>query len=118
MIRKPMLFCALLVPFLAAGCRSSHIEISVDNHTGEPARLVEVDYPSASFGTDAIAPNQSFHYRIQVQGSGPVKVQFTGNDGHVWQSSGPSLAEGQQGRLEIELLPGGKARFNPNLVQK
>lgn len=95
-----------------AGCRSSHVEVTVQNQTGAPVRLLEVDYPNASFGADTLATGSDMHYRIQVQGDGPVKVQYTGSDNHVFQSQGPALAQGQQGKLEIVLTPSGKAEFH------
>jgi hypothetical protein len=99
-----------------AGCRSYHVEVTVENHTGATIQLLEVDYPSAGFGADTLAANKDFHYRIQIRGAGPVKVQYTTSDGHPVQISGPELSERQQGRLEIVLLPGGKAEFHPELT--
>jgi hypothetical protein len=96
-------------------CRSSHIEVTTENRTGTPVRLLEIDYPSASFGRDSLASGAAYPYRIQVQGSGPVKVQYTAADGRQVQIQGPSLAERQDGSLEIVLLPGGKAEFHPHL---
>jgi|SRR5579862_3273877 len=96
-------------------CHSSHVEISVKNQTGAPVRLLEVDYPYASFGADSLAAGATFHYRIQVQGTGQLKVQYTAGDGHQPQIQGPSLAEKQEGTLEIVLLPAGKADFHPHL---
>ncbi len=81
-------------------------------------RLLEVDYPSASFGTDSIAAGADFHYRFQVLGSGPVKVQYTAADGSPVQSTGPALAERQEGQLEIDLLPGGRVTFHPTLTSR
>jgi hypothetical protein len=49
----------------------------VENRTGAAIELLEVDYPSASFGADTLASGADFHYRFQVRGSGPVKVQYT-----------------------------------------
>lgn len=104
------------MPLLAASaCRSSHIDIAVANRSDAPVRLLEVDYPSASFGADAIGANSVMQYRIQVRGSGPLKVQYTTADGHLYQSNGPFLQEGQAGSIQIDLLPGGKARYNPIL---
>jgi hypothetical protein len=105
----------LLVLLLLVGCHSSHVEVTVENRTGAPIRLLEVDYPSASFGSDSLAADASMHYRIQVQGSGPVKVQYNSNDGRQPQVEGPTLVERQEGKLEIVLLPGGKAEFHPAL---
>ena len=99
----------------AAGCHSYHVETTVDNRTGASVQLLEVDYPSASFGADALAAGQVFHYRIQLRGSGPLKVQYTGGDGRQAQIEGPSVAELQEGSLEIVLLPGGKAEFHTHL---
>lgn len=100
-----------------AGCHSPHVEVAVENRTGAPVRLIEVDYPSASFGSDELATGAIMHYRVQLQGSGPVKVQFTAADGHAAQAQGPSLAERQEGTLKIVLLPAGKAEFYPQVAE-
>jgi hypothetical protein len=102
--------CTLLV-----GCRSPHVEITVVNHTGEEARLLEVDYPSASFGADSLAAGGTLHYRVALQGNSAIKVQYNAPGNILRQATGPSVAEGQNGRLEIDLLPGGKAEFHPEL---
>lgn len=99
------------------GCRSYHVEITVENRTGAPAKLLEVDYPSASFGTDVVAPGTDYHYRIQVLGSGAVKVQYRTPDDTLRQIDGPNLSEHDQGTLRIVLLPDGKAQFTPQIVQ-
>ena len=109
-------FGLALVVALAA-CHSSHIDVAVENRTGAPIRLLEVDYPNASFGSDALADGATFHYRIQVQGSGQMKVQYTPGDGRQTQINGPSLGERQEGTMEIELLPAGKAEFHPHLSE-
>jgi hypothetical protein len=100
----------------ATGCHSYHVDSTVENRTGAPIQLLEVDYPSASFGADTLAAGQVFHYRIQLRGSGPLKVQYTAADGHQAQIDGPSVVERQEGTLEIVLLPGGKAEFHPHLA--
>jgi hypothetical protein len=98
-----------------SGCHSAHVEVSVENRTGAPIRLLEVDYPSASFGSDELATGATMHYRIQIQGRGQVKVQYTAADGHQLQVEGPALAERQEGTLDVVVLPGGKAEFHPHL---
>ena len=103
-----------------AGCHSYHIETTVENRTGAPIQLLEVDYPSASFGADSLAANAVFHYRIQFRGSGPLKVLYTASDGSPVQRQiqidGPVVAERQEGSLQIVLLPAGKADFHPELT--
>jgi len=117
---RPGILAALILPGLAAiaACHSYHVETSVENRTGGPIQLLEVDYPNASFGDNALAPGAIYHYRIQLQGSGPLKVQFTSSDGKQQQIAGPTVSEGQEGHLEIVLLPAGKAEFHPQLTQK
>jgi hypothetical protein len=100
---------------LAAGCHSYHVDTTIENRTGEPIQLLEVDYPSASYGADSLAAGADFHYRIQVEGKGQLKVLYTTNEGKPVQITGPTLAEGEEGRLEVLLLPNGKAEFHPEL---
>ena|ERR1039457_1102341 len=108
----------LLLPALMAvsGCHSYHVETTVENRTGQTIQLLEVDYPSATFGTNRMAAGETLHYRIQLSGSGPFKVQYTTGNGHPAQAQGPVVVERQEGRLEIVLLPEGKADFHPQLT--
>ena len=120
-IRSWVLVAVMLSASLAAsGCHSYHVDTTVENRTGAPIQLLEVDYPSASFGAASLAVDGVFHYRIQLRGSGPVKVLYTVSDaGHTQRSvqiEGPLLTEPQEGRLQILLLPGGKAEFHPELT--
>jgi len=107
--------CLIAIAAALAGCHSFHIDITVENRTGAPIRLLEVDYPYASFGANSLAADATFHYRIQVQGSGQLKVQYTDPNQHQVQIQGPALVEKQEGTIEILLLPNGKAEFNPHL---
>jgi hypothetical protein len=115
--RKPAFAVLVAAIFLSAtACHSYHIDTTIENRTGAPIELLEVDYPSASFGADRLEAGAVFHYRFQVLGSGPLKITYTGADNKQVQLTGPTLFERQQGQLEIVLLPGGKARFHPNLT--
>jgi hypothetical protein len=107
---------AMALLMTLAGCHSYHVETTVENRTGGAIQLLEVDYPSASFGANTLAAGAEYHYRIQLRGTGTLKVQYTGSDGRKIQIEGPMLAEQQEGRIEIVLLPGGKVEFHPNLT--
>jgi hypothetical protein len=100
---------------LAAGCKSPHVQITVVNHTGADVKLLEVDYPSASFGADTLGADSVYSYSVALQGEGPIKVQYTAPDRTQPQATGPTVTEGQAGKLEIVLLPQGKAEFHPEL---
>lgn len=107
---------SLLGLCLVTACHSYHIEATVENHTGGTVTLLEVDYPSASFGADTLAADGVFHHRIQARGSGAISVQYTGPHGHTVQVQGPQIYEQQEGTIEIVLLPNGKAEFHPLLT--
>ena len=114
--RSPLYAATVLSAFFFSACHSYHIDATIENHTGAPIQLLEVDYPAASFGADSLAADANFHYRFQVRGSGQLKVSYTAANGQTVQISGPTLAERQQGTLEIVLEPGGKAEFHPQLT--
>lgn len=113
--RLPIYAVTLLSAFLFAACHSYHINSTIENRTGAPIQLLEVDYPNASFGADALAAGAVLHYRFQVSGSGQIKLSYTAN-GKTIKIAGPTLVERQQGQLEIVLEPDGKAQFIPRLT--
>ena len=92
---------ALAAALTTTGCHSNFIDATVSNHTSEPLALVEVDYPSASFGTQTLTPGQDFHYRFKVLGSGATSVLWTDAAHHDRKTSGPSLKDGDEGKLAI-----------------
>ena len=89
-----------------SGCKSAYIDAEVRNQTGATVPVVEVDYPSASFGRSAMAAGASFHYRFKIIGSGPTKALWTDAQAHEHTITGPSLHEGQTGSLVVVLEPG------------
>lgn len=115
-LRRALACAALAGSAALLGCRSPRIDATVENRTGGAIELLEVDYPSASFGADSLASGASFHYRFQTRGSGPVKVQYTESATHIQrQASGPQMLERQQGSLRIVLGSNGQVLFTPNL---
>ena len=88
-----------------SGCHSAFIEATLINRTDKPLRLVEVDYPSASFGTQNLIPGASFHYKFKLIGEGPVKLLWTDEAQKEHTVEGPYLHEGQQGLLTITVTP-------------
>lgn len=108
---------ALLPLFLLAGCRSPYIEAIVSNRTSQPIGLIEVAYPSASFGTQGLAPGADFHYRFKVLGSGDMKLTYTDSAHQEQKSLGTSLKEGAEGRITITIAPDG-THWDPALTSK
>jgi hypothetical protein len=98
-----------------AGCHSRYVETTIDNRGPKNLQMIEVDYPSASFGVGNLAGGAQFHYRFKIQGSGNVKLQFTDPQGQTHNVDGPQLDEGQEGQLTIAIDPTGKVAWQPNL---
>jgi len=123
-----MRFSSCLIAFAAAialagsiplaGCHSASIEATVSNHTAEPLGLVEVDYPSASFGTQTLAPGQDFHYRFKVLGNGPTAVLWTDAAHKDQKTLGPALREGDEGKLSIVFNPHTDPTWGLQLVNR
>jgi len=94
---------ALTLLAAATGCHSHYVEADITNATGTPLTLVELDYPSASFGTEALAAGATYHYRFKILGSGPTKILWTDAARHDHTVPGPQLSEGQQGALAVTI---------------
>jgi hypothetical protein len=104
----PSLAFALTL-LIATGCRNSaFIETSIRNDGNAPLNLIEVSYPSASFGTQSLAPHSVFHYRFKVQGSGPITLSYVTPDNQTHTLAGPTLSEGDQGALTVAINPAGQ----------
>ena len=101
---------------LVSGCRSAFVAAELRNDTSSPLTVVEVDYPSASFGTQSLAPGATFRYRFKILGTGPTKLTYTDIHGQDHAATGPTLAEGFEGSLAIRISPTGVA-WEPNLAQ-
>jgi hypothetical protein len=80
------------------------VAAEVVNASGAAVSLVEVDYPSASFGTESLAAGAVYPYRFKILGSGKTKVLWT-DANHVEHSvAGPVLQEGQEGSLRVTIV--------------
>ncbi len=89
-----------------SGCHSAFVNAVIMNHSGQPVRLVELDYPSASFGTGDLADGATFKYRFKILGSGPATLLWTDLHEKEHTSPGPELEEGQEGSITISIGPG------------
>lgn len=116
MVKKisiPALVLSLAIS--VSGCRSAYVETTLENQGPQAVSIVEVDYPSASFGVQTLAAHASYHYHFKIQGSGPVSISFTTPDRKVHEVKGPELAEGQHGSLRINVQPDGSVNWDKDL---
>jgi hypothetical protein len=116
-MKKSVSACMFVFLFslLPSGCRSAFVSATITNKSPEAIKLLEVDYPSASFGVGSIAPGAQFHYRFKIQGSGQVKLQFNDASGKTHTATGPDLQEGEQGTLQIDIDNADHISWIPNL---
>ncbi len=105
--------CVSLI--FVAGCRSPQVQTTVINAGSTELHNIEVDYPSASFGIPSLAPGQAFHYKLQLQDAGRMKVEFLDSVEKPHSGTGPYAVEGQQGTLTITLDGSGKNLWGANL---
>ena len=90
------------------------VDATVHNSTRNAIDLIEVDYPSASFGVQALAPGSDFHYRFKIIGSGPLSLTYTDTQHTTHTVKGPDLQEGDRGQLNIIMEDSG-VRWSPAL---
>ncbi len=104
-MRGASLLCGVVLVSVVglSGCRSRYIEATVHNGSGAAVSVVEVDYPSASFGKETLADGADYHYRFKVQGDGPLKVLWTDAENHDHTVGGPQLREGSEGTLVVTI---------------
>ena len=102
---------------LLGGCKSAFVNATVRNLTDHSIRLVEVDYPSASFGVQSLAPAGELHYRFKILGRGLLKLTYPDDSGRERSVTGPELHEGLDGTLVISITRDGAVQWQPQLKQ-
>ncbi len=118
-MKKPMLLTAVaatvLLSLAASGCRRTPVvDATITNNTGENIRVLEVDYPNASFGTSTLNQGESFRYRFVIQDPGHVSLSYSDLRGKDHKAIGPAVDKGQQGTISAVLNPSGVA-WTPRL---
>lgn len=94
---------AIIFAVSLAGCRARMITIKLVNTSSQPISTIIVDYPSATFGKDKLAPGETFSSTVKLIDEGALKVQFTDAIGGNHRSTGPVLHKNQEGRIVIRL---------------
>ena len=85
-----------------AGCRARMITIKLINASAQPISTIIVDYPSATFGKDKLAPGETFASPVKLTDDGALKIQFTDANGGNHTSSGPVLHRNEGGSIVIK----------------
>ncbi|HET9838034.1 MAG TPA: hypothetical protein VFR84_07350 [Candidatus Angelobacter sp.] len=85
------------------GCPAHMLTIRLVNTSPQPIATIIVDYPSATFGKDRLAPAETFSSPVKITDAGPLKVQFTDAQGAIHTYTGLKLHPNQEGSIEIKL---------------
>ena len=93
----------LLVAAALTGCRAHMLTIRLANISAAPISTIIIDYPSATFGKDKLAPGETFSSPVKITDRGPLKVQFTDASGKNHSYTGPVLQPNAEGTMEIKL---------------
>lgn len=101
---KSLRFAVILLFVIAiAGCRAHMVKIKLINTSAQPISTIIVDYPSATFGKDKMAPGETFSSTVKLTDDGALKVQFTDANGASHTYVGPLLHKNQEGSIEVRL---------------
>lgn len=115
---KSIRFIAALIFLITlTACRARVVKVSLINTSAEPVKTIIVDYPTATFGKDKLAPGETFSYGIKPLETGPLKVRFTGMDGREHSYTGPMLARNDEGEIDLKFAQN-EVTANPRLVGK
>ena len=98
-------FALSLFTFLA-GCRAHMVKINLINASAAPLSTIIVDYPTATFGKDKLAPGETFSSTVKFTDDGPLKVQFADANGGNHSYTGLMLHKSEEGYIDV--------RFNQN----
>jgi hypothetical protein len=93
----------LIVLAVLAGCRARMVKIKLINTSAQPISTIIVDYPSATFGKDKLAPGETFSSPVKFTDNGALKVQFTDANGGNHTYTGPMLHRNEEGSIDIRL---------------
>jgi len=88
---------------LLTGCRSHVISVTLVNASTQPVNTIVVDYPSATFGVNSLAPGKTFNYAIRPLDTGRLKIQFRNAKGEIIGYTGPELHLGDDGAIRLRL---------------
>ena len=101
---KSIRFIAALIFLITlTACRARVVKVSLINASAEPVKTIIVDYPTATFGKDKLAPGETFSYGIKPLETGKLRVQFTDAKGVIHTYIGLTLHKDDDGTIEVKL---------------
>jgi hypothetical protein len=106
-MKSSRLIPLFIVLFSLTGCRSHVVKVNLINTSTDVVKTIIVDYPTATFGKDKLAPGETFSYAIKPLETGMMKVQFTDAQGAIHDYTGTALHKNDDGVLTVNISQGG-----------
>ncbi|HEY3769347.1 MAG TPA: hypothetical protein VGN44_11800 [Candidatus Angelobacter sp.] len=100
-------FIVIAAALTLSGCRSHVVKVNLKNTSTDVVKTIIVDYPTATFGKDKLAPNEIFSYAIKPLEPGMLKIQFTDALGTIHSYVGTPLHKDDDGVLDVNLSQSG-----------
>jgi hypothetical protein len=105
---KPIQTIAILITLAAlTGCRAHVVKVNLKNVSAETVKTIIVDYPTATFGKDKLAPGEIFSYSIKPLETGLIRIQFTDAQGSIHTYNGSQLHKNDEGSIEVDISQSG-----------
>ena len=105
---KPFRLISLFILLIAlVGCRAHVVKVNLINTSTDVVKTIIVDYPTATFGKDKLAPGETFSYSIKPLETGMMKVQFTDAQGGIHDYTGTALHKNDDGVLMVNISQSG-----------
>lgn len=98
---------AIFVAAALAGCRAHVVKVNLKNTSAEPVKTIIVDYPTATFGKDKLAPGETFSYGIKPLETGLIRIQFTDAQGSIHTYNGSQLHKNDDGSIQVDISQSG-----------
>jgi hypothetical protein len=100
-------FIVIISILALSGCRSHVVKVNLKNISADVVKTIIVDYPTATFGKDKLAPGETFSYAIKPLEPGMLKIQFTDALGTIHSYIGTPLHKDDDEVLDVNLSQGG-----------
>jgi len=92
---------------LIVGCGSAQLGVTIENHSSQPLRNVELNYVSASFGISYLAPDATYQKTVEPLRSGQLQMKYVDQAGKEHVFVGPQIEHGKDISVRCDITADG-----------
>jgi hypothetical protein len=104
-MRRHLILALLSTLVLIFGCGSAQLGVTIQNHSSQPLRNVELNYVSASFGISYLAPDATYQKNVEPLRSGQLQMKYVDPAGKEHVFVGPQIEHGKDMTVRCEITP-------------